>query len=73
VVTAGGENVLLPGENPETALLDDAEHWVNVYGELVADLVDLGSPEQLERLKGRLEFWLARVKELTTLTSVLWV
>jgi hypothetical protein len=26
---------LLDGENPETAFVDDARHWMQVYGELV--------------------------------------
>ena len=27
---------LLPGERPETRYLDDAEHWISVYSDLLA-------------------------------------
>jgi hypothetical protein len=64
---------LLAGEEPETEHLEDVEHWIAVYAELLAGACRLreSPPEderrldaELERLRGRLAFWLARRAEL---------
>ncbi|GAC1579934.1 MAG: hypothetical protein NVS3B24_14340 [Candidatus Dormibacteria bacterium] len=46
---AGDEDRLMRGENPETAYLEDAEHWAGVYRELLAFKLDL-----LDFTKGRI-------------------
>jgi hypothetical protein len=70
---------LLPGEDPDTELLEDVTHWVSVYTELLDSgwgLVDGGRQvlngvddnlvlAQLQRLEDRLDFWLDRRSQLT--------
>lgn len=38
---AGDEDRLMRGENPETTYLEDAEHWIGVYRELLSFKQDL--------------------------------
>jgi hypothetical protein len=68
------ESACLAGEDPTTGDLEDVEHWIDVYGELITTTHDLlpaspegsrGLNEQLARMRGRLEFWLRRRAELT--------
>jgi len=70
---------LLPGEDPDTDLLDDVTHWVSVYSELIDSgwgLLDGGREPapgvdshlveaHLRRLEGRLDFWLQKRAGLT--------
>jgi hypothetical protein len=70
---------LLPGENPDTDLFDDVTHWVRVYTELIDSgrgLMDGGRDPapgvdshlvqaHLQRLDGRLDFWLQKRARLT--------
>jgi hypothetical protein len=42
---------LLPGEDADTPYLDDAQHWLKVYAELVAFKVDILSVTE-ERIRG---------------------
>ena len=35
-IDAATQTRLLPGENPDTIYLDDAAHWIAVYGELLS-------------------------------------
>jgi hypothetical protein len=53
---------LLPGEQPDSGLRDDAEHWIAVYEELTNFLLDAlpDVPDALERYRGRLEYWRRR-------------
>ena len=46
---AGDEDRLMRGENPDTTFLEDVEHWVGVYSELLAFKQDL-----LDFTKGRI-------------------
>jgi hypothetical protein len=71
---------LLPGEDPNTELLEDVTHWVSVYTELLDSgwgLVEDGSasaPEtdeqpmqaHLRRIEGRLDFWLQKRAQMTS-------
>jgi hypothetical protein len=57
----------LPGENPNSPLLDDAEHWVLVYEQLHTLLEETGVPvssEHQARYRRRLEYWRGRQMEL---------
>ena len=70
---------LLPGEDPNTDLLDDIAHWVSVYTELLDsgwELIEDGRDRapavdgdliraHLQRLEGRLDFWLQKRALLT--------
>lgn len=72
------ESPFLAGEDPASDDLEDVEHWIKVYAELVAATHDLkpteteGSgelDEQLSRMISRLEYWLKRRTELTSGTD----
>src|SRR2546423_15527332 len=68
----------LPGEDPESEIVDDVRHWVSVYAELEHDMERLlaalpdgeGSLDrqrlhaQREHLKGRLRYWTERLRQL---------
>jgi hypothetical protein len=70
---------LLPGEDPDTELLEDVTHWLSVYTELLDSrwgLLDgrgrvLNGVDdklvlaQLQRLEDRLDFWLHKSAQLT--------
>jgi hypothetical protein len=59
--TAFGPAPLLPGEDVDPAHLEDADHWVAVYEELIGFLhqsrPDL--PATVERYRRRLAYWRA--------------
>ncbi len=60
---------LMPGEDPRTEFLDDAEHWIAVYEELVLGLRGEQSVGETVRkrqadLLARLEYWRRRQKDL---------
>lgn len=61
---------LVPGEVADSNSRDDAEHWTNVYQELIGFLagVDAGSAA-LERYRRRLAFWRRRRQQLTEAMS----
>jgi hypothetical protein len=70
---------LLPGEDPNSDLLDDVAHWVSVYTELLDSgwglIEDRTGPApgvddqllqaHLRRIEGRLEFWLQKRAQIT--------
>ncbi len=67
------DRVLLTGEEPGTEHLEDVEHWIAVYAELITGArrpqgTGPESEERLEvelgRLRDRLAFWLRRRSEL---------
>jgi hypothetical protein len=63
---------LLPGEDPQKAAPEDAEHWVRVYAELLETVDGIlgneapGDRAALEQRRSkylhRLEWWRARLK-----------
>jgi hypothetical protein len=67
-------DVLLDGEDPATTNLDDIQHWVRVYTELVVGALGLdrqldgnGSDairERSDRWGRRLSFWRTRSDEI---------
>ncbi len=61
----------LPGEvDSETSpLLEDAEHWLSVYQELLTFKRTLVRTAELERLENRHRFWQERVRQLQELAS----
>ncbi|MBO0686140.1 MAG: hypothetical protein J2P45_23575 [Candidatus Dormibacteraeota bacterium] len=71
------DEAFLAGEDPASNDLEDVEHWIKVYAELVAATHDLkpgaeGSEDldgQLSRMVARLEYWLQRQAELTSGTD----
>ncbi len=56
----------LPGEmDSETSpLLEDAQHWLSVYQELLTFRRTLVPTAELERLENRHRFWQERVRQL---------
>lgn len=65
----------LAGEDPGADDLQDVEHWIRVYTELVTTTHDLQLTaraeadrlnDQVRWLKGRLEFWMKRREGLTS-------
>ena len=63
------EHEILSGEEPATEELEDVEHWIAVYTELVAGArrLQAATPQpdgrlesELGRLQARLSFWLGR-------------
>jgi hypothetical protein len=69
-------DVLLDGEDPATTNLDDVQHWVRVYTELVVGALGLdrqldgnGSAairERSDRWGRRLSFWRTRSDEIAS-------
>jgi len=57
---------LLPGEAPDSDVLDDAEHWSAVYDELIGFLrrVHLDG-SAIERFERRRDHWRGRRDQLT--------
>ena len=62
--------VLLPGEDPESSFIDDIEHWIGVYEQLIEVCARLPRQSrgrvlqgQLRRFRGRLAYWRARTGE----------
>lgn len=69
------DDATLPGENLASTLLDDIDHWANVYQELVTTLAPLIEQlkreevsedlkrlqNQLERAEERLRYWRHRL------------
>ncbi len=57
-----GSDYLLAGEDPETGRLDDVQHWIRVYSELVASADEWKAPAEKRRhWRARLEFWRAKL------------
>lgn len=57
---------LLPGEDRQSGELDDAEHWVAVYEELVSFLLSVQEPrpDRVVSYHRRLDYWRHRRDEL---------
>lgn len=57
---------LLPGEARRSDMLDDAEHWVDVYAALVEFLAEVGvdPADGGRRFQRRLAYWRRRLAEL---------
>jgi hypothetical protein len=64
--TSSDADWLLPGEDLQSDALNDAEHWVMVYEELLSFLsqANLEIPA-VDRCRRRLAYWSRRVAELT--------
>jgi hypothetical protein len=69
------EATCLAGEDPTTDDLEDVQHWIDVYAELITATHDLvpaafegseGVVKQLSRMRCHLAFWLGRRAELTS-------
>ena len=75
-MTSGGgggiesDDARLPGEvDSETSpLLEDAQHWLSVYQELLTFKRSLVQSSELERMENRHRFWQERVRQLQELT-----
>jgi hypothetical protein len=50
---------LLPGEEPQSDLLEDAQHWAAVYEELTRFVTGLrlGTSDAAWRFQRRLDYW----------------
>ena len=54
----------LPGELPDTSCLEDAEHWLTVYAELLQLATDLELEPSAGHYESRLRFWRRRHLDL---------
>ena len=55
---------LLPGELPDTCFLEDAEHWLTVYAELMHFAVEFELESSVALYERRLRFWRRRHLDL---------
>ena len=65
-MSASSVDPLLPGEDRQSDMLDDADHWVAVYEELLSFLVDVRECDcdKIGTFRSRLDYWRQRRDEL---------